>query len=356
MSVGYGLERGSTPMHFTKANLVTEPMIPIPISDELTLEQVELMLSQEHDRQTVIELTRNFCLQTSSKEISKTGMEFLYMHGCIDDLQVLINKNMESTNESNRKWARAYQIMIDRRRGRYSLNESLLQAESIETEEPELTCIIEFIKVSIYYGQNEFGKLGNFLAEQQYLFEKIEDNYLMSFFYQRLNQQLFIYYLSRNEVIMARKHAFRALNQVTNPQTIVDLHTNLGLSYIHDTYFQGMYHFSEALKLSKSLNMQDSITSLQQYNIPFISAHFKRVEGITTIDKSEQAHIEIAKGNYAKAEAILSKVQINSPFKMYYLGLARQDKNILLQSYNQFIEQRSDYFFSRLPLKALNKI
>src|SRR5699024_10384020 len=167
---------------------------------------------------------------------------------------------------------------------------------------------------------------------------------------------LFIYYLVRNEVIIARKYAFRVLTQTNNPETEISLHMALGLSYIFDTYFQAMYHYTEALKIAKKENLDKIVETIEQQNIPFISAHFNKVKGVTSTDKSEQAHIEIAKGNYAKAEAILSEIETNSPFRMYYVGMAKRDKTILLQSYNQFIEKRSDYFFSRLPLNALQKM
>ncbi len=194
------------------------------------------------------------------------------------------------------------------------------------------------------------------MERQQKLFDKIEDRFLLSFFHVRLNQNLFVYYLVRNEVIIARKYAFQALNQVTNPMTKISLHVNLGLSYVYETYEQGMYHLRKALEIAQAENMSSLVELIEQRNIPFLSAHFGRVDGITTTDKSEQAHIAIAKGNYAKAEAILSDIDMNSPFRLYYLGMAKQSKDILLQSYSYFIEKRSDYFFSRLPLNALQKL
>ncbi|WP_164667601.1 AimR family lysis-lysogeny pheromone receptor [Virgibacillus doumboii] len=343
-------------MHFSKADLMPDSMITISNNDRLTLGQVAQMLSYEHEVQTAKELTRKFCLQSSSDEVQKTGMEFLYMNGYYEDLELLIKKNKESINRSNQKWAKVYQVTMDRKLNRYPLNELLMRAERIKTDDPALKIVIEFIKISIYYSLSEYGKLGNFLEKQQRLFEKVEDQYLLSFYNLRLYQNLFMYYLVRNEVIMARKYAFRMLNQSTNPDTISRTHINLGLSYLFDTYYQAMYHMTEALKISEKFNLHRRMKCMKQNNIPFISAHFKNVDGITSTDKSEQAHLEIAKGNFRQAEAILDEIPINSPYRIYYLGMAKQDKSILLQAYNNFIEQRSDYFFSRLPLNALKQL
>lgn len=343
-------------MHFSKESLMPNSIITMASDDQYALEQVLQVLKQEHDEHTADRLARNFCLQTTSNEISKKGMEFLYMNGHYDDLQKLINKNKQSDCRSNRNWAAVYQVTIDRKHRRYLPNETIRQLRDIRTDEPELHCLIEFIKINIYHGMNDFSQFGNSLEKQQYLFEKIEDRFLLSFFQIRLNQSLFIFYLIRNEVIMARKYAFRVLNDTTSPNTKINIHSHLGLSYLYDTYFQGMYHMSEALKIAKKHDLQSRVEAIVQKNIPFLSAHFKKVEGVTSTDKSEQAHIEIAKGNNAKAESILSEISIDSPFKLYYLGLAKQDKNILLKAYNSFIENRSDYFFSRMPLRSIRKM
>ncbi|HLR61494.1 MAG TPA: AimR family lysis-lysogeny pheromone receptor [Lentibacillus sp.] len=324
--------------------------------DKLRMEQILLILRQDYDEHTVHQLMRKICYETISGEIRKKGMEFLYMNGYYDDLQQLIIRNKSSESLSIRNWADVYQLMLDRKQRRYPENEILTRADTFQTEEPELECLLEFIKTSIYFKRCEYGRLGNIMEKQQYLFGKIDDGFLLEFFRSRSYHYSFIYYLARNEVIIARKYAFRVLMQTANPETKISLHMALGLSYIFDTYFQAMYHFKEALKIAQKENQDKIVEIIEQNNIPFISAHFNKVEGVTSTDKSEQAHLEIAKGNYAGAEAILSEIEINTPFRLYYLGLAKKDKTILLQSYNQFIEKRSDYFFSRLPLNALQKM
>ncbi|WP_106496077.1 AimR family lysis-lysogeny pheromone receptor [Lentibacillus sp. Marseille-P4043] len=344
-------------MEFPKADLAANSLISVSYDGKLSLEQVILMLQQEHDDETVLQLTRKFCLQTTSDEISKKGMEFLYINGYFEDLQQLIDKNRESEYKSNREWAEVYQLVVNRRRQRIQTSRELLRQLSFyKTGDPELSCVTEFLKIAIHFDLKEFGKIGNSLDKLSSLFDAVEDSLLLSYFHLRLYQNLFIYYWTRNELIMARKYAFRVLNKTTNNKTKVNMHINLGLTYTFDTYFQGMYHFSEALKLAKKYHFNDSIHVVEQQNIPFLSAHFNKFEGIKTDIKSEQAHLEIAKGNYTKAITILNQIPMDSPFKLYYLGVAKQDKDILLQSYNYFIGKRSDYFFSKLPLNQIVKM
>ncbi|MUK89677.1 hypothetical protein GMD78_15010 [Ornithinibacillus sp. L9] len=323
---------------------------------ELTMSQVILLLSQEHDEHVAMDLTRKYCLQSTSSEIQKKGLEFLYINGFYEDLKQLIYINEKSEHLSNRQWAKVYQLELDRRARRLSQEELRRELLGIHTNSPELRCLIEFTIVNTYYSQQEFGKIGNLLSKQQELFDAIDDQFMLSSLNLRLYQKLFVYYWKRNELIMARKYAFRAINQSKNPSTKIGLHINLGLTYTFDTYNQGMYHLKEALKIAKKYNMKKVIYSIENNNIPFLSANFNKVEGISTDDVAEQAHIEIAKGNYTKAIELLENVELNSPFKLYYMGLAKQDKNMLLESSTLFLEKRSDYFFSRLPINALKKL
>ncbi|GGJ91707.1 hypothetical protein GCM10007063_12910 [Lentibacillus kapialis] len=339
-----------------RTNMMPDSIADLAMDNELGIEQILLILRQHYDEHTVRQLMRQFCHETTSEEIRKKGMEYLYMHGFYDDLQQLIIKNRLSKSPSNHKWADVYQLTLDRKQRRYPDNEILRCVQTFQTEEAELECLLEFINTSIYFKRCEYGRLGNIMDKQQNLFGKINDAFLLEFFYIRLYHNLFVYYLVRNEVIMARKYAFRVLTQTTNPEIKISLHIALGLSYTFDTYFQAMHHFTEALKIAQKERQDKVVEVIKQQNIPFIAAHFNEVEGVTSTDRSEQAHIEIAKGNDARAEAILSGIEINTPFRLYYLGLAKKDKTILLQSYNQFIEKRSDYFFCRLPLNALRKL
>lgn len=332
------------------------PTIFLSGTGNLALEQLMELLSQKYDKKTVIELMRKYCMQSSSSDIQKKGMEFLYMYGFYNDLQQLIQKNNESKYPSNRKWAVVYQTIIDRRLHKIKPVQLLQKLDSLITDEPELKCLIEFVKVSAHYDLKQYSRIGNFLDIQQQLFEVIGDNLLKFYFTIRLNQILMSYHLTRNELIIARKYGYRVLNQTNNVRTQISTHISLGLSYTFDTFPQGIYHLNKALQLAKDHKLVGVVRIIEQHNIPFFAAHFNNAEHISSTDLSEQAHIEIAKGNNWKAIEILESIKLDSPFKLYYMGKAKQDKYLLLRSYNEFIEKRSDYFFSRLPLSELQKM
>src|SRR5699024_5072174 len=345
--------KGSVRMHESETKSISEIIHSTQIQEDMKLEHLVTTLSVEYDDFEAKNIICEFCLHSSSDKTLKYGMEYFYLNGYYEELQLLIAKNKESENESNRKWAAVYELSLERYINTKTLQplsyqHILKQADRIKTDEPALICVIEFLKLGVYNQLSEFGPLGNFLDKQPRLFDQVEDTFLRKSFQIRLYQTLFMYHWIRNESIVARKYAFQVLNLSSNVNVVSNIHINLALTYTFDTYNQGMYHLNEALAIAEKNNLRDNIYSIKNHNIPFLSAHFKQVEGkeFTTTDNSERAHIEIAKGNLEKAKNILRGEKIDSPFKQYYLGLAKQDRDILLKSYTYFIEKRSDYFFS----------
>lgn len=322
----------------------------------LTLYQVMNLLAQKHDNQTVINLTRKWCMASTSEDIQRVSMEFLYMNGFYTDLQIMINKNRDNSNLIIKEWAKYYQLMLDRRLKVFSAAETLQKVKNMRTDIAELKCLNEFIKISAYFSLNDFAQIGNFLHDQQALFALIDDRLLVTYFTIRTYQSLFIYHWTKNEMIIARKYGYQILNQIIDMKVKTSLHINLGLSYTFETYPQAMYHLKEALKIAKEQNFRYYTYIIKNNNIPFISAHFKQTKGITSQDKSEQAHLEIARGNHAKANLLLKKLSRSDPFNLYYLGLANKNENFLFQSYHKFIQERADYFYARLPLNALRNL
>lgn len=325
----------------------------IEYSEMVSLIQLQDALREKYSEEMALEQMRQFCLDSSSKEIQKKGMEFLYMNGYLHDLSALIEKNKHSFDRSNRKWAEVYQIQLQIKEGSYKPIEVLDRINRFETEEPELLCLLEFAKVSIQFNMHNYHDLGNAICRYEELLPQISDYFIIENFKIRYYIVTLTYTLMQNEIIMTRKHGYKLLNLACNPEIQVDTHIKLGISYTFDSYSQGMFHLKEALKIAKEYDMTSQIEIIEETNIPFLAACFNKTENIWTTNKGEQAHLELMKGNHKKAIEILKQVPIDTPFKKYYLGKAKKDQGLLLQAYKDFVYKRNDNFFCRLPLSEL---
>src|SRR5699024_11404049 len=153
--------------------------------------------------------------------------------------------------------------------------------------------------------------------KQQYLYHLIDDRYLVNSFRLRMYNYLFIYYWKRNELIMARMYAFRALNMTLHTMEEVNLHIHLGLSYTFDTLEQGMYHLKKARDIAKSYQLPDYKTIINKH-IPFLCAHFKQTSNIKTVDKLEQSHLKIAHSNHRKALIFINNESLSIHYALNY--------------------------------------
>ncbi|WP_249869305.1 AimR family lysis-lysogeny pheromone receptor [Oceanobacillus saliphilus] len=338
-------------------------MMPVKFTtseSELSLTQMIMTLTQEHGSELSKNMIIRFCLESPSKDIQKKGMEYLFINGYFKELEMLIQKNLESDNPSNRLWGSIYRIMFDQTIRKDNPNVTLQKIKQFtdrySTSEPELLFLLDLIEEKSYHLLCQFDRIGKLMVTYQQYFSNIEERFILNSFKIRVYKINIYYHIVRNELIMARKYAYRTLNMVDSSLTHAIVHTYLGVSYTFDTYEKGMPHLQKALEISKELGMKYLIDILENYNIPFMAAHFNRVDNITSNYIGAQAHIEIAKGNNEKAIQLLNEIPDKNPFQLYYLGKAKKDKSILIQSYNHFIEKRSDFFFSKLPMNAYKEL
>lgn len=321
----------------------------------LRIHQFMNMLTFDYDESIVVELTKDFCLATENPEDMRIGMEFLYINGYYNDLKMLINKNRLSHHSLNQKWASVFDLTMDRAFYQIPPHEILKKLNMLLTpdNDPELQSLIYINIINTYFDMYLYGKLGDWLEELQELILKLENPLVASFHKFFLDLIFFAFYWKRNEMVLSRKYGFRVLNKMNSEYKKAQLHVNLSLTYIFDDFDSSIHHLNEARSLAIKNKHSRLINMIDQQNYPFICAHFNRPSGITTKDISEQAHLEIAKGDLKKAQQLLSGITEVTPFTKYYLGRAYQDRKQLISSYNDFVEKRSDYFFARLPLTLL---
>lgn len=325
-------------------------------TEELTFGQLYHEIHIQHDPEIANDVIRKKCLESSSKDVQKKGMEFLYANGYFKDLEQLVEKNLLSEDPCVRKWADVFQIFLPQGHHHPTPLEIYNRIQTIEAKEYELKVLIKFARAHICHLMSHYNKMGDLISYIDDLLVGLEDPLFRKYMLERHNHLALIYTFSRNEIIISRKYAYKILAGSKNPLFLIDVHMKIGLSYLFESYSKGMYHFKEALQIAKIRNLDESIHFIEQKLIPFYSAHFGKTDGISSENKIEQAHIEIAKGNVEKAIEILEKYPLNTPEVLYYMGKAKKDKKLLLQAYEGFIEQQSHYFLCRLPLNEIKKL
>lgn len=318
---------------------------------ELQFSQFLTMISLDSDEAAQLEMAKEFLYKSNSDLDKRLALEYFYMNECYQDLQYFIEVNQASLNDLNQESAMLYQSMLDLKSEK-PVHTIRKQPKSISTQHPELRCLKYFLYIEMDKKVYNYERIGCFLNKIQKQLHHIENPLFITFCQIRMQILLFQYYWKRNELILARKHAYEALLMPYHIRQKAQLHLDLALSYIYEDFESSVYHIEEAKYIADCLDDQRILNRITNKTYPFICAHFGRVNGVTTNDPVEQAHLEIAKGNDQLAKKMLEDLNITTPFTQYYLGLATREHHFFIYSYQHFMEKRSDHFFARLPLKA----
>ncbi|GAE92547.1 phage DNA-binding protein [Gracilibacillus boraciitolerans JCM 21714] len=305
------------------------------------------------------------CLLSENEDNQRTAMEYLYVNGLYDELKVMTDKIKYATNTTNRKSAKIYQIMYERK----MLKPQQLKPETpsnfikatnrlkIMNEDYTLRILRDLVHIYSYFDMKQYGEIGSFNENIKHLMLEVKDPMLYELFESRLNETLFIYHWKRNELILSRKYGYQLLKKTSNYRKQIDIHNILAQGYLFESYQQAIHHVSLALEMAEQLSYERAIYGLKNFTLPFIAAYHKKTEGITSEDIAEQAHIALAEGgDVDKCIGLLEGLDTLTPFQQYYLGQAKQDKGLLRKAYQRFIEERDDYFYARLPLEALHAL
>ncbi|WP_345241960.1 AimR family lysis-lysogeny pheromone receptor [Pontibacillus salipaludis] len=325
-------------------------------SKNISLHMLKNTLYRIHGRDSALHILKEICLERKTPETRQHGMEFLFVNDLFTELKWLIHENKHSTDIMDRSWGQLYDVYLNYKLQKINVSEAFEHLNSIVLVTGEQECYVDLIQSILYFDSHRFSMFAVYIDRFKDKLSELEPSLLKDYLDLRHKYLLFRYHWRNNELIIARKYAFKLLQEDLSPERIGKIHSSLSLTYLFEGYEAAFYHIAEAQAVAEQYNISALKFALENHNIPFISAVNGRVEGISTLDSSEIAHLAIARGEKDKAISILERIQEPTPFQLYYLGLAKEDKSILLDSYFRFVNELSHYFFARLPLRAMSNL
>jgi len=324
--------------------------------NEVSLFVVYKALMAKYNSYQAIQLLKAFCLTSTSPENQRKGLEFLYMNSFFQEVKDLIEINKASENDENRQWAQVYEIIIGRlgkdKMDPYTILSTL---NNIKPMSEEIELLKLFLTVYSYNDLQQSGVVSSYFDTLIEHTHQIKDPFMSMYFQERLEDFLMFYHLFRNELILCRKYGYRLLKTTHNTYKHSVVHKQLSLTYALDNYEQAIYHANAALHIADEYGYTKISDSVRNNNIPFISAVNGRYENVTTEDRVEQAHLDIARGNIKKAVTYLENIEQRSLFQEYYLGKALDDEDRLMKVYHSFT-RAGNHFAAQFPIKEIRRI
>ncbi|KGX94077.1 hypothetical protein N781_01520 [Pontibacillus halophilus JSM 076056 = DSM 19796] len=325
------------------------------MEQELSLHSKSQIWAKVYGKSRTTAYLKEMILQQETDETIQSGLEFLQMNGYEWEFSQLYEEFMNSGEPMKEAWVRLYelQLLLGSRNSPYSaIREEL---ETMEWFSAEQRCYGQFLLARVHYAMQSLHVIDvyNELVRQ---LDLLPISLLKGFLQLKKDRIQLHYHWKRNELIFARKIAYRSLRESTSTVHNSEVHMTLALTYLYESFEQSTYHLNEASSLVQQYKLRSLQSVLTKRVIPFVMAYNGRTNGITTTDVAERAHLLLAKGENEEALALLETIQDPTPLEHYYIGKAKGDIEILGQAYGRFIHEQSDHFYAKLPLYELNRL
>ncbi|MGI8316393.1 AimR family lysis-lysogeny pheromone receptor [Halobacillus mangrovi] len=269
--------------------------------------------------------------------------EFLYMNDYFESLVDLLD-----SNSYHQEITDLYHIILKRKKTPLKEHD-LGELKTLSFDHPSLHCLHLFLLAYAHYDIKNYAGMDNYTEDIQEAMLSLREPLFHYYMKLRFDEMTFHHYWKNNQVILAKKFAYKYINAGLAPRKQLTMHHNLALCHVFDDYDSSMYYAKATLDIAKKHNFEESIRMINNQTIPFIASFHRRTENITTDDPVEKAHLAIANGNTEEAIRSLNSLKVLTPFQESYLGLAKRDLGPLKHAKDRFINDHRDLFFAQLP-------
>lgn len=325
-----------------------------------------LLYDDEHDKRRGY--IRHFINVASKHESLREALEYTAIRGEFETLQQLIIKELNSSNATNREWATMYDLFYKRNAERVDGERflELVEEKRKKVKSLEMQVMSDILLCYALHDMGNYRLLKKYISGATVKIEKIKNKFIQNCFRIRVKEWLCVINLLSSNLIDTRNKCEELLFICReDPQYALqraNAYCNLGESYIFEDYNLSKKYLEKALLcLGDAFNPGLRVKrKLIEYTLMFLKIHHsKDVESIDIgMHPAEKAYLYIKQGDKISAIEILEELEKNkglSAFQLCYMGLAKDDLNLIKKSLELF-EEIGNVFYARLPKLYLGLI
>jgi hypothetical protein len=296
----------------------------------------------------------------SSKRLRdiRLSMEYLSTNRLLDDLKNVIETQINSSNKELKDWATHYLILYKYQ----TLSESFANLlKELKTMKPTLYIEMKVLRIilELYlnFMQRNYTDLFPLCEKAQKLISEIKCDFIRESYKIRISEMLSKGYLfCKDDPIEARKHGENILKSKNICASIkLNTYHMMGTSLIFDNFEDSARYFKKYKEMAEIHGRIEKVKEAEERDLHFLRVLWgKELELAQTTDPNEKMFYETLHGDKKKAIEML-KDCYDSPFKVCYEGIAKEDPELLVQSIAMFLD-RGNKFFVRLPRMFLERI
>lgn len=314
-----------------------------------------LNLSKELYKNDYVDVMSMWCLDLKRPKNLKCALEFLSSHRRLDELETLIQmiKNEYDSKELI-NWADLYQILLKHQRNPND-TDYINELRHYNPKSVETKILSTIAEIYYFHRKNDYKNIFEKSTGLPSCFEMIKDEFIRDSFESRLYEILGYMNLYRDNPQTAREYATKIISKNSCAIFAVSSYYIMGVSLIFDDYDKCLYYLKKYEEMLEMYNWEPYLEILRNNLIPFINNIWGKTKSSDEIsDTLEKAHYEAKYGSKKTAIELLDSFndKDESPFSLYYRGIAEDDSTILLQSLVKFMKL-GNKFFAKLPYELL---
>ncbi|MFE9082178.1 AimR family lysis-lysogeny pheromone receptor [Bacillus mobilis] len=292
----------------------------------------------------------------------REAMEYLSSRGEFSLLKSVVESEIDSPNKENREWAGVYELILKRYTEKTKPKDfyAMIENKNRRAKTTEMQILTELLLCQALYQNKNYRSLFDRLSEVEKDINDIKNKFIKNSFMIRYKEAVGVISLQRGYAAETRSVCKDVINAYENDISFVIPYITaigkLGESYFFEDYEKAKFFLEKGIALLDDFSEVGLLKKKEmfQYTLNFLKMfHLKDTEGLERLlGDAGMAYFRCRQGNYEEAEQLLMKIERKNgkltSFETFYLGLARNDRELLKKSLEMF-EESGNIFYSKLP-------
>lgn len=304
-----------------------------------------------------VDVLANWCNHLTKPQNIKFALEFLANNRKLVDLESLI-KQINSSKTSSKllqELAQIYTLLLTHLR-RDIKDGFIHEIKGCNFKTPEANFLKCMCKVYYYNVMSDIKSLTFHNSNAYIIAEEIKDESLREFYLiraQEMESVSLLFYF--NKQVESRSISENIIEKVDllGDTYLAESYYRIGMSYLFTSPDMCLTFLKRSIKTFSANNRKDRAEQIEKNEYELASVLWDRVSSVETLTNNTSKAFYLSKnGDKEESLRIAKELNEDSPFTKYYVGIAKEDYNILLESLVIF-SQRGNLFYANLPYTLL---
>jgi hypothetical protein len=305
-----------------------------------------------------IDILADWSLNLNKPSNIKYALEFLAANRKIEHIKSFYNNSDLYPSKQIRELIYAYFLLTNHLTS-FLNSEDLFNIVSMKKKAKldETLFILEISEAYYYNGINNIDKVAQSLEVSKMILSRIEDPLLNKLYtYRIIELESIVLLFNKSDTTGSRLLSEKIIKSECGfycATFFADAYYRIGMSFLFESPDMCLANLRKAKEFYLKDKKENAADNLERNEITFARIYW----GIDTkeafdLEDSYKTFQLIKEGKIKQACDLVSKLDSESPFTLYYKGLATGDVTTLLESLVTF-KNKGNFFYAQLPIKAL---